>query len=174
MLMIELREIDEYMTKEIKELHLEFDIDDINSYRHLIDAYRDNHIFDELGDMNILDWDYMFLRTVIKTIIESQRERLLTEVLDYSDFWMTSDFIFNSITYALVNNRREVGQKEILSTFKNWDYLPFEIMLDGLNEVYEREHLDYSTHPFNVSKSRCKKPYQKIIPFKLNNDSMKN
>ena len=145
---------------------VEFDIDDIDSYRHLIDAYIDNHIFDDVGDISKLEVDCFFLRTAIKAIIESQRERIVAEVEDYSEFWLVSDFIFSAFSYSLVNNRSEVGQKEIIGTFKNWDYLPFYILLDGVNELYEREHLDYKTHPFNVSKPINKKKYQKIIPFK--------
>ncbi len=144
----------------------EFDIDDINSYRHLIDTYRDNHIFDDYGDVSILDWDYDFLRTTIKTIATSQRERLLTEIPDYADFWMTSDFIFDVISYAFVNNRQEVGRREILNTFKNWEYLPFDIVLSALDVLFVQEGIAYSEHPFNLSKPRDKKTYQKIIPFK--------
>ena len=155
--------------EEPTDLHLNFDIDDPESYRQLVAAFCDNHIFDEMGDAEALEWDYSFLRTTIATISKSQRKRLLTEVSDYSDFWMAADFIFDATTYALVNNKQSVTVSEILNTFKNWDYIPFDMKLDSLDVLFQQEGLDYSQHPFKVSKPRNKKTYQKILPFKAKN-----
>lgn len=67
--------------------------------------------------------------------------------------------------YALVNNRQQVGQTELINTFKNWDYIPFDMKLSVLNTLFTEEDIDFSTHPFGVSKKR-EKPATKIIQFR--------
>lgn len=164
----------EYMAKkeeETKDLYLDFDLNDIMSYRGLIDSIEKSEKFMdmELGDPRTLTWDFEFLMTTMQTIGNGQRERL-QQINGYSNFWMVFDFIYEATTYALVNNRTQVGRKEILSTFKYWDYIPFDIQLDALDDLFRQEGIDYSEHPYQISGPRNKKPYQKIIPFKLPNN----
>ena len=144
-----------------------FDIEDINDYYQLIQCYTNDQYYVEFSSNNPknLDWDINFLRKIIKTMVKNHQEEMKCQVKDYTVFHLTSSFIDNALMYAMLNNKSEVGQEEMLNTFKNWNYVPFNIRLSTINRLFEEDEIDYSKHPFGIPK---KKPnqVQKIIQFK--------
>ena len=163
--------INKYMEqkqKESNDLYNGFDIDSETDYYELILSYVQDSYYIEKGYGNPrnIDWNVSFLKKVIKIIVRDHREELLEKDNHYSNFHLTASLVENSLTYALVNNKEQVGQSEIINTFKNWDYLPFNIKLSVLDTLFAEENIDFANHPFGISKKKKEKPYQKIIEFK--------
>ena len=52
----------------------------------------------------------------------------------------------------------------MIATFKNWRYLPFNLKLKVLDDIFEQEQISYDEHPFKISGT--KKQPQKVIEFK--------
>ena len=113
-----------------------------------------------------------FLHRVLTLIATNYRQELIEYHNEYSNLELASSLITNSITYALVNKRDCVGQREILSTFKNWHYIPYSMQDKILTKLFEEDGIDYSLHPYRERRdpSLVKKP--KII--KLNENFFKN
>lgn len=145
-----------------------FNKDDDKAYQILISAYsKDDYWYNEgFGDPSKLDWDIEFLKAVVTTIIKNHRSELRRQDPDYSNYSLVCDYIFNAMEYALENGKTQVGQQELIDTFKGWEYLTLGIKLDTLNTIYDRYDLDYNTHPFGVKPPEKRGAYQKIINFK--------
>lgn len=145
---------------------VEFEVNDLFGYQGLVDSISMSQDFEEmdLGDPRLLNWDYEFLMTVIQTIATNYQHKLM-KINGFSIFWMTADYIYQAMSYALANNRKEVGKKELINVFKYWDYVPLEVKLDVLDDIFLQEEIDYSEHPYKISKPRGRKQYQKIISF---------
>lgn len=163
----------EYNLKKASEVsgqYTAFDIENGNDYYEIISTYTNNSFWidEELGDPNGLDWDIDFLRTIIKTIVRDHRQELRKSNPDYSNFKLAGDFIFNALSYALVNGRQEVGRVEMLNTFKNWNYIPFDMKLAVLDTIFEEQGIEQNEHPFGISEKRPKPAFQKIIQFPKN------
>ena len=157
---------DNYFSKRNEEKNdnwTRFDIDDANDYHTIIQVFADEESIQELGNAHELEWDMELLVRMMKLIATNYRQELIKEKEDYTNFKLVSTFIYNAMSYALVNNKKEVGYKELLNTFKNWRFLSFQMKLKVLDDIFEQENFDYKDHPFEVKKS--KKPHQKIIEF---------
>ena len=148
---------------------LDFDFNELLGYQGMVDSLNRSEGFEdlELGDPTTLVWDYDFLMTTMRTIVEKENHQL-QRINGFSYFWMVFDFINEATIYALVNDREQVGQREIISTFKHWEYLPFDIKLDALDDIFTQENIDYENHPFGLKHSRKKQSHQKIIQFQPN------
>ena len=144
-----------------------FDFDDLMGYKGMIESLCHNESFLdlEIGDPNDLLWDYDFLMTTMQ-LINQNHSAELERINVFSNFWMVFDFISEATTYALINNKQQVGQEEMIRTFKYWEYLPFNLRLDILDDLFTQENIDYSNHPFQISHPRKQPTYQKIIPFR--------
>lgn len=157
--------------EENKGLYNGFDIDDGNDYYQLILDYISDPYYIEkgFGDPRNIDWDIGFLKKIIKILVRDHKEELMERVDDYTNFHLAASFIDNALMYSLLNKRDLVGQTEMINTFKNWQYIPFDIKLATLDTLFTEEDIDYSKHPFGVSKKQAKQektPPQKIIQFK--------
>ena len=147
-----------------------FDADDIKHYEAIIANYEKQEYWQEEGypSPENLKWDLEFLRTIIKTIIRDHRQELRKTNSEYTNLNLAGNYIFNAMAYAVLNNKKEVGQTELLNTFKNWNYLPFEMKLDTINTIFDENEISYDEHPLGIKKSKDKKPTQKIITFPKN------
>lgn len=125
-----------------------FDITSLNDLHTLIVAASEKEYYTQFGNAHELDWDMDFLKRVLVLIAANYRQELIEYHNDYSNLALASSLITNSITYALVNNRSEVGQREILSSFKNWRYIPFTMQDKILTKLFEEDEIDYSLHPY--------------------------
>lgn len=148
----------------------QFDIEKNTNYESIINShasyYASLECTQELSSLNPTDikWDIPFLKTIMKTIAYNHRLELLEYEPHFSHFSLVCSFVKYAISYALVNNRKTIGQEEILNTFKEWDYIPFGIQLKVLDEVFEQEQIPYSKHPYQASGPQKQK--QKVIKFK--------
>lgn len=144
----------------------DFDVNDLFAYKGIVDSISGCEYFkeEELGEPTNLIWDYDFLMTTMKIILEKNNHKL-QRLNGFSTFWMVCDFINEATIYSLVNNRNIVGKKEIINTFKNWEYLPIDLRLDVLDDLFIQENIDYQFHPFGLSHPRKKIAHQKIIRF---------
>lgn len=99
---------------------LDFDFNELLGYQGMVYSLNRSDEFEdlELGDPTTLIWDYDFLMTTMRTIVEKESHQL-QRINGFSYFWMVFDFINEATIYALVNNRKQVGQREIISTFKH-------------------------------------------------------
>lgn len=146
----------------------EFDLEDGNAYFEIIRVFTNDPYFVEegIGDPRGLDWDIDFLRTIVKTIVRDHHEELQKHDPEYSPIDLTANLISNSMAYAVLNKRDQVGKTELLNTFKTWTYMPFYMSLNVLETLFEEQNIDYKEHPFGIKKkSTHNKQYKKIIEF---------
>ena len=139
----------------------DFDIEDLNQVYSLIGCYVNNEDMQELGN-TCLDWDYDFLRKILVLISTKYRQELVKEYgQEYNNLNLAGTFIYNALSYAVVNNREMVGYKEMINCFKGWNYIPFNLQLDILDDLFEQEGIPYDEHPYDIKKKRNNK--EKII-----------
>lgn len=141
-----------------------FDIYSERDYHTLIQNFSSSEEILKLGNPNELEWNMDLLIKIIQTIGLNYRDELLENNASHNNLNLAASYIYNLISYALVNKRKEVGYKEMIATFKNWNYLPFSIKLKALDDIFEQEQISYEEHPFKISAS--KKQPQKVIEFK--------
>ena len=138
----------------------------MNQVYSLIGCYVNNEGMQELGN-TFLDWDYDFLRRLLVLIAFKYRKQLVDQHGTlHNNLNLTSSFIYQALSYAVVNNRKMVSYKEMINAFKNWDYIPFNLQLDILDDLFEQENIPYEEHPYGVKKSRKNGP--KIIKLDFN------
>lgn len=148
-----------------------FDIEDLNQIYSLIGCYVNNEMMQELGN-TMLDWDYDFLRRLLVLISTKYRRQLIDEHgTRHNNLNLTSSFIYNAISYAVVNEREMVGYKEMINAFKNWDYIPFNLQLEILDDLFEQEEISYEEHPYGLKKPKKNKPKIIRIEFNRNNQN---
>ena len=148
-----------------------FDIEDLNQIYSLIGCYVNNEKKQELGN-TMLDWDYDFLRRLLVLISTKYRRQLIDEHgTRHNNLNLTSSFIYNALSYAVVNEREMVGYKEMINAFKNWDYIPFNLQLEFLDDLFEQEEISYEEHPYGLKKPKKNKPKIIRIEFNRNNQN---
>ena len=141
-----------------------FNINEIGWYLVVIDLIaKDEDMQEYYGPCNLLKWDTMFLQKVIKLIATKYKEELIERNENYTNFSLTATLVEKATSYAMVNNRRGVGKEEILNAFRHWDYVPFDIQMSALDDIFVLEDLDYSMHPYKVKEKQ--KPKTKIIKY---------
>lgn len=144
----------------------DFDIEDLNQVYSLIGCYVNNEDMQELGN-TCLDWDYDFLRKILVLISTKYRQELVKEYgQEYNNLNLAGTFIYNALSYAVVNNREMVGYKEMINCFKGWNYIPFNLQLDILDDLFEQEGIPYDEHPYDIKKKRNNKAKIIQIDFK--------
>ena len=144
----------------------DFDIEDLNQVYSLIGCYANNEDMQELGN-TFLDWDYDFLRKILVLISTKYRQELVKEYgQEYNNLNLAGTFIYNALSYAVVNNREMVGYKEMINCFKGWNYIPFNLQLDILDDLFEQEEIPYDEHPYDIKKKRNNKAKIIQIDFK--------
>lgn len=148
-----------------------FDIEDLNQIYSLIGCYVNNEMMQELGN-TMLDWDYDFLRRLLVLISTKYRRQLIDEHgTRHNNLNLTSSFIYNALSYAVVNEREMVGYKEMINAFKNWDYIPFNLQLEILDDLLEQEEISYEEHPYGLKKPKKTKPKIIRLDFNRNNQN---
>ena len=64
-----------------------------------------------------------------------------------------------------------VSYKEMINAFKNWDYIPFNLQLEILDDLFEQEEISYEEHPYGLKKPKKNKPKIIRIEFNRNNQN---
>ena len=163
--------IDEYKRKHEAEengMYRGFDINESSDYQELIMSYALDPYYLEKGyrDPRDVDWDLGFFKKVVQLIVRDHREELLKTNSYYSNYNLASSLVSNTLMYALVNNKDIVDQDVVINSFKTWEYIPFQTKLSVLDTLFTEEDIDFSKHPFKITKRKKEKPSQKIIEFK--------
>ena len=166
-----LASIDEYIKKHKAEengMYRGFDINESADYQELIMSYALDPYYLEKGyrDPRDVDWDLGFFKKVVQLIVRDHREELLKTNSYYSNYNLASSLVSNTLMYALVNNKDIVDQDVVINSFKTWEYIPFQTKLSVLDTLFTEEDIDFSKHPFKITKKKQEKPSQKIIEFK--------
>lgn len=144
-----------------------FDVDNVEDYDSIISNFESQDYWQEEGlpSPENLIWDMAFLMIIVKTIVKHNRSELRKQNEEYTNLSLAADYIYNAMLYAVLNNKKEVGKTELLNTFKNWNYLPFEMKLDTINIIFNENEISYDEHPLGIKSTRSKKQPQKIIKF---------
>lgn len=159
----------EQLANEIKQSKgANFDITNIEDYKTVIQAVCSNDKLEQYGNPYALDWDMDFLYRIMNLIATNYRQELVQMNEEFPNIALVGNYVFNAIIYALVNNREEVGQREMLATFKNWTYLPFAVQDKVLTQLFEEDGIDYSLHPYRLRRdpAQDKSKVVKISDFK--------
>ena len=152
---------------------IEFDFNDLMSYQGIVESLNNSKLIQDMdiGDPTTLVWNYDFLMTTMQLVGQGHREDL-EKMSDYSSMYMMIDFIHDAACYALINNRGQVDRREIINTFKDWEYLPFWLRLSIVDDLFDQEHIPYKEHPFRnkrpINKSASRRQItgpQKVIKF---------
>ncbi len=144
-----------------------FDVDNVEDYDSIISNFESQDYWQEEGfpSPENLIWDMAFLMIIVKTIVKHNRSELRKQNEEYTNLSLAADYIYNAMLYAVLNNKKEVGQTELLNTFKNWNYLPFEMKIDTINTIFDENEISYEEHPLGIKTKKEKKQPQKIITF---------
>lgn len=139
-----------------------FDIENIDDYQTIIQGIiaKDQYL-SNFGDTNSLTWDMKSLQNIICIIAKDHRRQLLEAKDEYCNFDLTVSFIYNAMCYGIMNHKNEIGQKELLATFREWNYLPFELRATIASDIIEKQALEANLHPFYKTKPKEK---TKVIP----------
>lgn len=170
--LVEIDTYESFLTSVQNNKGYNFDITSVSDLNAIILLASNHENIRQYGNPDSLKWDMDFLNRVLTLIATNYRQQLIEYHEDYSNLALATSFILNATTYALVNKKEEVGQREILSTFKNWRYIPFSMQDKILTKLFEEDGIDYSLHPYRERKdpSLIKRP--KII--KLNENFFRN
>ena len=144
-----------------------FDIDNPKDFANLINEIANCEYFGALGvkDPKELTWDVSFLQRISKIIATNYRDELLSFDENFSNYDFVYSFITSSTSYAVLNNLSSVDSIAMINTFKDWEYILFDVRVEILSDIFESENIDPRLNPFITIEQE--RPYQKkIIPFK--------
>lgn len=85
------------------------------------------------------------LQEFFSIMLKDHRSELLSYDSKLSNADFACSFIHNAMCYAVVNNREEVGPREMLHTLKNWEYIPWDLRRDIATDVINKMNLDEET-----------------------------
>lgn len=140
-----------------------FDIDNIDDYHLILNGLlSQDEYYSQFGDLNKLNIDLEQVKEIMIIITKKFKKELIENDPEYRNLDLVVSFINNLIIYLLVNNKNSVDIKEILSTFKEWDYVPINMKINMIDEIFANKKLDYSINPY---RSKEKEEVQKILKF---------
>ena len=140
-----------------------FDIESTENYKKIIQGIisMDTYL-GQFGDISQLEWDMDALQEFFSIMLKDYRSEIIAYNSKLSNFDIACSFIHNAMCYAAVNNKTEVGPREMLHTLKNWEKLPFQLRCDVATTVVEKMHLERDNHPFCRNSVKKK---AKVVPF---------
>lgn len=161
---VDIMDEDAFLKEKKKELPLmpSFDIGSIEDYKKIIQGIISIDTYlSKFGDISQLEWDMESLQEFFSIMLKDHRSELLAYDSKFSNFEVASSFIYNAMCYAVVNNREEVGLREMLYTLKNWEYIPWNLRCDIATDVMNK--IDLAEKPPLYKKESKKKA--KVISF---------
>lgn len=139
-----------------------FDIDSCDDCKKIIQGIVSIDTYlGQFGDISQLEWNLEALQGFFGIMLKDHRGELFAFNSELSNFDFATSFIYNAMCYAVVNNKTEVGAKEMLHTLKNWEYIPWQLRLDIASDAMDKMDLDEEML-FYKKKSKNK---SKIISF---------
>jgi len=128
-------------------------------YEAIIECITEENIFDEFGDCSKINWDFSSLAAVVTTILDSCDD----DILGYENrqdaiYDVVFDFIYNAGCYALLNNKYNVGNQELIGTLKNWNSdFSYSEKLEIINQLSSKEESKKHHHKILKLKKSTKK-----------------
>lgn len=141
-----------------------FDIEKIESYKIIVEGIIE---FDDylcnFGDTRIIEWDYEVLQKVIYLIAKEFRKELIKQIADYTEYDLTVSLIHHAMAYAVLNKKKMISYQELLNTFKEWDYIAYDLRCVIAERLINKFNMSEEDYPLNIKKSSYSK--RKIIDF---------
>ncbi|MDE6141137.1 MAG: hypothetical protein K2G03_00900 [Bacilli bacterium] len=160
---------EEYFATE-EYLFASFDVQNIQSYEMLMKIYKESDK-NPYKDAFLVEWDLEAIRDCLSLIVRRFGIIIEKRGNELYHFEMASTFFYNLNAYASLNKVSQVGIKEIINTFKGWNYFDFNLKLDILDAIFEEFNLDYSMHPYRENKKN--KDLGKIYHFPKKEENKK-
>ncbi len=149
--------------EKLQKNHFCFDAEDEDHYIALVEGLeaKDTYL-QPFGNVHNIEWDYQILERTISIILSYRSEiKKHLEVGTYSDYNLVSSYIYNVMCYSIMNQKVEVDYETLISTFKDWDYLPYSLCCDIVKKLITKLDLPEELYPFTLNKKVS--PKQKIV-----------
>lgn len=142
-----------------------FDPTNKENYKALVEGLTSHDEYlENYGNLHNIEWDYDILENVVKIILSYRDEiKKSYPVGAYSDFNLISSYIYNVMCYSVINKKAEINYQSLLSTFKDWEDVPYKIKLKITATIIEKLELTEMNSPF-IEKYKPEKN-GKIIKF---------
>ena len=145
-----------------------FNIENINDYLLIYHGLiAQEEYFSQFGNLNNLNINLEEVKEIMIIISSRFKRELIENDPEYRNVDLVGSYMSNLIIYSLVNNKSSVGIREMLNTFKEWDYVPFNLKLDMIDEIYSKKDIDYSINPYRSLEKSVKK---KVLKFPNTNN----
>lgn len=132
-----------------------FDIENPECYQLIVQNLTalDQYLV-EFGDVTSLEWDFESLQKIMVFVATKYRSKLIEEREMYSNFELVNSFVYNAMCYAIVNGKSVVGKDEMLSTFKEWEYISWGLRREIVSDFLENDekNLDEMTYSCETKK----------------------
>lgn len=120
-------------------------------YQFVLDYLATDGYFNELGNAQMLKWDFEFLSKVGKIINRLYGKRIINITKDSSVILAT--LVAEAAIYALINEKNQVGPVEILNSIKNWtQYLSLTDKINIFDTVCRETDCTY--HPYHKKEDK--------------------
>lgn len=163
------RKIDTMNEKEYEAVHqaeipetTTFDIENTASYKIIVEGMLqlDDYLC-YYGDTTIIEWDYEALQKVVCLIARDFRKELIKQIDDYTEFDLTASLAHHALAYATLNKKSRISYQELLNTFKDWDYISYDLRCTIAEYLINKLEMSKEDYPLNIKKSSYSK--RKII-----------
>lgn len=145
---VDIMDDDTFLKEKKKELSLSpsFDIESIEDYKQIIQGIisADTYLR-QFGDISQLEWDLESLQKISCIMLKNHRSEIVAYNNQLSNFDIVCSFIYNAMCYAVINDKTAVGVKQMLHTFKDWEYIPWNLRCTIVTDVIDNMNLDVVT-----------------------------
>lgn len=114
-----------------------FQINSLDDYHTIISSLLAQSDLKDFGNPYFLNINYDMLAEAVSLVTTTFKDELQKEIMSYSDSRLAYSFVYNTLVYALVNHRDQVGETEITGMLQVWSYVPVSSrskMIKVLNE----------------------------------------
>lgn len=139
-----------------------FDLENIESYKIIVEGIIafDDYLCN-FGDTRMIEWDYEALQKIVCLIAKEFRKELIKQIANYTDYDLTVSLIHNAMAYAVLNKKSRVSYQELLNTFKEWNYITYDLRCVIAEKIINKFNMSEEDYPLNIKKSSYSK--RKII-----------
>lgn len=142
-----------------------FQVGSLTDYRIITSSLMAHSDLRDFGNPYFLDINYDMLAEAVSLITTTFKDELQTKIVNYSDFRLTYSFVYNTLVYALVNQRKQVGKEEITGMLQAWSYVPFSFHNQIAQILNEELFIEENTSSQQSVNKIGQKRFFKIIPF---------
>lgn len=163
---IDIRDKEDYIKIHQEEIPktTNFSVENMEDYKTIVEGMIsiDDYLC-KFGDITAIKWNYEQLKTVICYITKVFRKELIKEIDNYTEFDLTASLAHNALAYAVLNKKETIDYNVLLNTFKDWEYLPYNIRCEIASYLIDELKISKTAYPLNIKKTS--KEYKKILEF---------